>query len=196
MDLQKEYLERHGLVDVGYVFYPTRGNVVLRRQNNVIHISIERVEEKQGPCVFRLIIRSNPIIYTDASFSSYSLDYSEILLDKKCDWDNYEATLLKWVNDHRDGTEVIAWEEAIFLMWKLFLISYDVWIANFVPFYLVEKICESLTITDVNKRQVLISEIATWLQKRYDRVFTSWRNISMVFSKENYSDWLVTIFKA
>jgi hypothetical protein len=204
MDLQEEYFRRK-TVPAHLIKYPERANLILRAKEtwegrngvkpewNWLHVSIDLRQEPNHPAQFQFVVAANPVIYASADFSHFSYQNTKIITDSRFEWDQYENSVLQWAKQHATQYVAVPSSEAIFVSWEMFLANYDSWIANFLPYRVIDWLSESLHNEDVDSRLEAIRSVEEWIREKYERVHACWRNIRQQLDQKNYADWFAEV---
>jgi len=198
MDLQEEYFRRKK-VPAHLLRYVERGNVILRAKEgkkpewNWLYLSLDLKVESNHPAHYQFVVAANPVIYASADFSHFSYHHTKVISETRWEWDQYESGLMDWVNANADNYVAVPSSEAMFVSWQMFLANYDSWLANFLPYRIIERLAASLVVTDAKKRLEEIREVEDWIKEKYDRVFACWKNIKQQLDQKNYADWLAVV---
>lgn len=197
MDLQEEYFTRRK-VPAQLIKYVDKGNLILRSKNSAeewtwLQVSIDAKTEGNHPVHYHFVVSANPVIYASADFSNFSYHHTKVLYEQRWEWDQYETGLMDWASKFSKNYAAIPSAEAIFVSWQMFLANYDSWLANFLPYRVIDWVANSLAGPDTESRLASIRNVEQWIAEKYDRVFACWRNIRQNLDNRNYSDWLANI---
>jgi hypothetical protein len=198
MDLQEEYFARKR-PPARIIRYVDKGSLILRAKEGAkpewewLHVSIETKSEPNHPAHYQFLVAANPVIYASADFSHFSYHNTHVVKDEKWEWDQYEKNLVDWAKTLSDKYVAIQSSEAIFVSWGMFMSNYDSWVANFLPYRVIDWLATSLRNGNQETRLNAISEVETWIRDKYDRVFSCWRNIRQNLDQKNYADWLADV---
>lgn len=197
MDLQEEYFSRRK-VPAHLIRYVDKGNLILRAKGADVEwawlqVSIDSKTEGNHPINYHFVVSANPVIYASADFSSFSYHHTKVVFEQRWEWDQYESGVAEWAAKFAKKYTAIPSSEAIFVSWQMFLANYDSWLANFLPYRVIDWLANSLAGTDVESRLTSIQDVERWISEKYERVFTCWRNIRQSLDSRNYSDWLANV---
>jgi hypothetical protein len=200
MDLQEEYFRRKK-VPADLIRYVDRANLILRAKNgsgpgksewNWLHLTIEVRNENNHPAQYQFVVAANPVIYASPDFSHFSYHHTKVVSEFRWEWDQYESGLADWINKHAKDYVAVPSSEAVFVSWEMFLANYDSWLANFLPYRVIDWLAGSLT-GSKEERLNCIQRVETWIAEKYDKVHACWKNIRNNLDQRNYADWLADV---
>lgn len=198
MDLQQEYFNRKK-VPSNIICYPEKGVIYLKSKKPVEHnwlqMSIEIHNEPNHPPKYRFSVLASPTIYSSQDFTQFSYNHSKVICDEMWEWDQYELKLLEWIKNLSKNYESISYKEAFVVSWEMFVQNTDSWFANFLPTRILCKVADSLEGNEEGRFNA-INDIERWIQHRYERIWTCWRNVSQNINRVAYADWLSDTFNA
>lgn len=197
MDLQEEYILRRK-IPAHFIKYVDRASLILRAKDGVkpewnwLHVSIDCKQESNHPAHYQFVVAANPVIYASPDFSHFSYHHTKVLQEQRWEWDQYEASLTDWAMKNAQNYVAVPSSEAVFVSWEMFLANYDSWLANFLPYRVIDWVAGSLK-GDKDSRLENIREVEEWIKEKYERVFMCWRNIRQNLDQKSYADWLADV---
>lgn len=198
MELHEEYFIRKGL-DCPCVRYADKSTLILRAkdlsnaEHPWLHLSINTMSDGNHPNYYHFVVSASPVIYASPDLSHFSYHNAKQLTEQRWEWDNYEANLLAWVDQHKDSYTAIQSSEAIFVSWEMFCTNYDAWSANFLPARILDVVYETFESDTAEKRMAAIRVVEEFVKERFERVYVTWKNIKQTIENKHYADWLATI---
>lgn len=201
MDLQEEYYVRRK-VPAHLVKYVSRASLIMKAKEeakldwNWLHISIDMKQEPNHPAYYQFVVAANPVIYASADFSHFSYHHTKVLSDARWEWDQYEVNVRQWADEIARTYVAVPSHEAVFVSWEMFLANYDAWLANFLPYRVIDHLAGSLESTDTDSRIRCIGYVENWIREKYERVYACWRNIRQQLDHNTYADWLAAMVNA
>jgi hypothetical protein len=194
MELHEEYWSRRKL-KAPLIKYVDRGNLILKARGKAeygwLHVHISSNNDGQHPVKYGFTVSANPTLYSTPDMGQVA-HHSKIIKELTWEWEQYESGLLDWVKENAKKYEAIPSQDAALVSWEMFLVNYDLWLANFLPYRMLEEVYRSLN-GSRDERMAAVKATEDYIKERYDRVFACWKNIRGAIEQKNYADWLCKV---